>query len=87
MCIQLDNYDLSEKAQLKLSPLIQNGVQQDYLPESCARHLPSFQNVTKLLHPPGRVECSPFPWNFMGNLYIYIYLYTQQTYYVMEKYV
>ena len=45
-CIQLHNYDLFEKAQLKLSPLIQNRVQQDYLPE--------------LLHLPG-VDCSPFP--------------------------
>ena len=41
-CIQLHNYDLFEKAQLKLSPLIQNSVQLDYLPESYARYLPSY---------------------------------------------
>ena len=38
-CIQLHNYDLFEKAQLKLSLLIQNHVQQDYLPESYARRV------------------------------------------------
>ena len=43
MCIQLHNYDLFEKAQLKLSPLIKNRVQPDYLPKSYARHLPSYQ--------------------------------------------
>ena len=48
------------KAQLKLSPWIQNRVQQDYLPESYARHLPA-------RHPPS-VDCSPFHWTFMGNL-------------------
>ena len=39
-CLELHNYDLFEKARLKLSPLIQNSVQQDYLPESYARYLP-----------------------------------------------
>ena len=39
--IQLHNYDLFEKARLKLSPLIQNSVQQNYLPESYAKYLPS----------------------------------------------
>ena len=39
-CIQLDKYDF-EKARLKLSLLIQNSVQQDYLPESYARYLHS----------------------------------------------
>ena len=33
-------------------------------------HMPGIslltKNVTKLLHPPG-VDCSPFPWTFMGN--------------------
>ena len=42
-CIHLHNDDLFEKAWLKLSPLIQNSVQQDYLPESYARYLPSSQ--------------------------------------------
>ena len=36
-CIQLHNYGIFEKSQLKLSPLIQNSVQQDYLPESYGR--------------------------------------------------
>ena len=35
------------KAQLKLSPLIQNLIQQDYLPESFARHLPSYQKMSQ----------------------------------------
>ena len=64
-CIQLHNYDLFEKAQLKLSPLIQNSVQQDYLPESYTRYLPSYRKY-QLLHPPG-VDCSPLPLNFYGK--------------------
>ena len=65
-CIQLDNYDLLEEAWLKLSPLIQT-VQQDYLPESYTRYLPSYQKCQKLLHPSG-VDCSPpFRWTFMGD--------------------
>ena len=46
-CIQLHNYDLFEKAQLKLSPLIQNRVQQDYLPESYVRHSPFLPNMSQ----------------------------------------
>ena len=65
-CVQLHIYDLFEKAQLKLSPSIENCVQQDYIPELYVRHLPSYQKCPKLLHPPG-VDCSPFPWTFMGN--------------------
>ena len=40
-CIQLHNYELVEKARLIRSPLLQNCVKQDYLPESRARYLPS----------------------------------------------
>ena len=65
-CIELHNYDLFEKAQLKLSPLIQNHVQQDYLPESYARHLPSYQKRHKSVAVT-RGNCSSFPWTFMGN--------------------
>ena len=65
-CVQLHIYDLFEKAQLKLSPSIENCVQQDYIPELYVRHVPSYQKCPKLLHPPG-VDCSPFPWTFMGN--------------------
>ena len=50
-CIQLHNYDLFEKAPLKLSPLIQNRVQEDYLPESYARHLPSYKKCCKFVAP------------------------------------
>ena len=64
-CIQLHNHDLFQKAQLKLSPLIQNSVQQDYLPESYTRYLPSYRKY-QLLHPPG-VDCSPLPLNFYGK--------------------
>ena len=66
-CIQLHNYDLFEKAQLKLSSLIQNRVQQDYLPDSYARHLPSYQKCHKIVAPTRCVDCSPFPWTFMVN--------------------
>ena len=57
-CIQLHNYDLFEKAQLKLSPLIQNSVQQDYVPESYTRHLPSYQKCHKIVAP---TRCGLFP--------------------------
>ena len=57
-CILLHNYDLIEKAQLKLSPLIQNCVQQDYIPESYARHLPSYQKCHKIVAP---TRCGLFP--------------------------
>ena len=50
-CILLRNYNLFEKAQLELSPLIENCVQQDYLPESYARHLPSYQKCHKIVAP------------------------------------
>ena len=40
-CIQLHNFDLFEKARLKLSLITQNSAQHDYLPESYARYLPS----------------------------------------------
>ena len=65
-CIQLHNYDLFEKAQLKLSPLIQNRVQQDYLPESYARHLPSYQKCHKIVAPT-RCGLLPLPLNFYGK--------------------
>ena len=64
-CIQLHNYDLFEKAQLKLSPLIQNRVQQDYLPESYARHLPSYQKCHKIVAPTRR-GLFPLPRNLYG---------------------
>ena len=41
VCTQLHKYHLFEKAPLKLSPLIQDSVQQNHLPESYARYLPS----------------------------------------------
>ena len=57
-CILLHNYDLFEKAQLKLSPLTQNRIQQDYLPESYARHLPSYQKCRKTV---ALTRCGLFP--------------------------
>ena len=54
---------LSWKSSIKTKSLIQNSVQQDYLPESYyAKHLLSYQKC----HETG-VDCSPFPWTFMGN--------------------
>ena len=50
-CIQLHNYDLFEKAWLKLNPLLPNKVQQDYLPESYTRYLPSYQKCQKTVAP------------------------------------
>ena len=61
-CFQLHNYDLFEKVGLKLSPLTQNSVQQDYLLSNSLLT----KNIKKLLHLPG-VDCPPFPWTFMGN--------------------
>ena len=57
--MHLHNYDLFEKDQLKLNPLIQNRVQQDYLPELYVRHLPSYQKCHKVVAPIR--DCSPFP--------------------------
>ena len=65
-CIQLHNYDLFEKAQLKLSPLIQNRVQQKYLPESYARYLPSYQKYQKIVAPT-KCGLSPLPLNLYGK--------------------
>ena len=50
------NYDLFEKAQLKLSPLIQNNVQQDYIPESYARYLLSYQKCQTFVAPTRRAQ-------------------------------
>ena len=61
-CFQLHNYDLFEKVGLKLSPLTQNSVQQDYLLSNSLLT----KNIKKLLHLPG-ADCPPFPWTFMGN--------------------
>ena len=68
-CIQLHNYYLFEKAQFKLSSFIQNSVQQDYLPESYARYLPSYQKCHKIVAPTryGLVPPSPEPsWVTLG---------------------
>ena len=61
-CFQLHNYHLFEKVGLKLGPLTQNSVQQDYLPGNSLLT----KNIKKLLHLPG-VDCPPFTWTFMGN--------------------
>ena len=55
-----------KKAQLKLSPLIENRVQQDYLPESYARHLPSYQKCHEIVSP---TRCGLFtlPLNLYGK--------------------
>ena len=62
-CIQLDYYDLFEKAQLKLSPLIQGCLQQGYLPESYASYPPSYQKCQKIVPPTryGLLPPSPKP--------------------------
>ena len=65
-CIQLHNHDLFQKAQLKLSPLIQNSVQQDYLPKSYARHLPSYQKCHEIVAPT-RSGLFPIPLNLYGK--------------------
>ena len=64
--IQLQNYDLFEKAQLELSSLIQNRVQQDYLPESYAPHLHSYQKCHKIVAPT-RCGLFPLPVNIYGK--------------------
>ena len=64
--IQLYNYDLLQKSWLKLSPLIQNSVEQDYIPDSCARYHLSYQkgqNVVALT----RCGLSPLPWTLIEN--------------------
>ena len=68
-CIQLHNYYLFEKAQFKLSSFIQNSVQQDYLPESYARYLPSYQKCHKncCTHQVWTVPPFPFIGTFIGN--------------------
>ena len=58
------------KSSLELNPLIQNGVQQDYLPELYPKY-PRFDQKcpffdVALLHAPG-VDCSPFPRTFVRN--------------------
>ena len=59
VCIQLQNYDLFKKAQLKLSSF--KTVSSRIISQN---HIPGFslltKNVTKLLHRPG-VDCCPFP--------------------------
>ena len=64
--IQLHNYDLFEKARLKLSPLILNNVQQDYIPESYTRYLLSFQKCQKYVAPT-RCRLSPLSMNLYGK--------------------
>ena len=68
-CIQLHYYDLFEKAWLKLNPLTQNSFQQDYLPESYARYLPSYQKCHKncCTHQVWTVPPFPFIGTFIGN--------------------
>ena len=66
--IQLHNYDLFEKARLKLGPFIQNSVQLDCLPESYTS--PSYQKCFKtvasmrcgLLPPPLNLYGKPWGW-------------------------
>ena len=67
--IRWHNYDLSGKAQLKLSPLIQNNVQQDYIPDSCARFLLSHQKCQTFVAPtrPAQVRLSPLLLNLYGK--------------------
>ena len=63
--IQIHNYDLFKKAQLKLSPLKQNRAQQDYPPESYARHHPSYLKCHKIVAST-RYELFSFPLNLYG---------------------
>ena len=65
-CIQLHNYYLFEKSQLKLSFFIQNSVQQDYLPESYARYLSFYQKCQKIVAPIS-CELSALPFNLYGK--------------------
>ena len=64
-CIQLHNYDLFEKAQLKLSSF--KTVSSRIISQN---HMPGISLLTKyfirLLHSPG-VDCSTFPSTFIGN--------------------
>ena len=53
------------KAQLKLSPLIQNRVHQEYLPESYAGHSHSYQNSHQIVAPT-RCGLFPLPVNLYG---------------------
>ena len=70
-CIQLHNYDLFEKARLKLSPLIQNSVLQGYIPESYASYLLSYQKCQKIVAPT-RSGLSTLPLNpAVKNLLIF----------------
>ena len=57
---------LALKAQLKPSPLIQNRVQQDYLPESYGSHLPSYQKCRKIVAPTRSCGLFPLPLNLYG---------------------
>ena len=66
-CIQLDNYDLFENAWVKLSPLIQNSVQNDYFRESYARYLPSYQKFQKSFAPFMCGLFSTVPLNLYGK--------------------
>ena len=58
ICIHLHNYDLFEKARLKLSPIIKNSSSRSI----SQNHTPGIslltKNVKRLLHPPD-VDCSP----------------------------
>ena len=53
------------KAQLKLIPLIQNLIQQDYLPETYARYLSSSPKCPKIVAPT-RCRLFPLPCNLYG---------------------
>ena len=64
--IQLHNYDLFEKARLKLSPLIQNSVLQGYIPDSYASYLLSYQKCQKIVAPTRR-GLSTLPLNLIRN--------------------
>ena len=62
-CLQhsLHNYDLFGKARLKLSPLIQNSVQQDYIAESYGRYLLSYQKCQNIVAPTRCGQSPPPP--------------------------
>ena len=66
--IQLHNFDLFGKVRLKLSPLIQNSVQQDYIPESYARYLFSYQKCQKIVAS-SKCGLSPLPLNLYWKPY------------------
>ena len=58
------------KDMMELSPLIQNSIQQDYLPELYLRHLPSYQKCHLLwccFVASTMCGLSLFPWIFMGK--------------------